>query len=56
MHNLTRDDIRNIKSTLTNQIFKQEMLHMYEQKMEQLAGHLETVKGKKSYSYLPKSV
>ena len=88
---LTRDGIRNIKSALTNQIFKQEMLHTYEQKsqsrdelvwearrairqltqemtrsicaapeieqkMEQLAGHLETVKGKKSYGYLPKSV
>lgn len=88
---LTRDGIRNIKSTLTNQIFKQEMLHTYEQKsqsrdelvrearrairqltqemtrsictaseieqkMEQLAGQLETVKGKKTYGYLPKSV
>ena len=88
---LTRDGIRNIKSVLTNQIFKQEMLHTYEQKsqsrdelvrearrairqltqemvqsictapeiaqkMEQLAGQLETVKGKKSYGYLPKSV
>ena len=88
---LTRDGIRNIKSTLTNQIFKQEMLHTYEQKsqsrdelvrearrairqltqemtrsictapeieqkMEQLAGQLETVRGKKSYGYLPKSV
>ena len=88
---LTRDGIRNIKSKLTNQIFKQEMLHTYEQKsqsrgelvrearrairkltqemaqsictepmieqkMEQLAGQLETVKGKKSYGYLPKSV
>ena len=88
---LTRDGIRNIKSTLTNQIFKQEMLHTYEQKsqsrdelvrearrtirqltqemtrsvctapeieqkMEQLAGQLETVKGKKSYGYLPESV
>ena len=88
---LTRDGIRNIKSTLTNQIFKQEMLHTYEQKsqsrdelvrearrairqltqemtrsictapeieqkVEQLAGQLETVKGKKSYGYLPKSV
>ena len=88
---LTRDGIRNIKSALTNQIFKQEMLHAYEQKsqsrdelvrearrairqltqemtrsicttpeieqkMEQLAGQLETVKGKKSYGYLPKSV
>ena len=88
---LTRDGIRKIKSTLTNQIFKQEMLHTYEQKsqsrdelaretrrairqltremaqslctvpeieqkMEQLAGQLETVKGKKSYGYLPKSV
>ena len=88
---LTRDGIKQIKSTLTNQIFKQEMLHTYEQKsqsrdelvresrwvirkltqemvrsicshpeieqkMEQLAGQLETVKGKKSYGYLPKSV
>ena len=88
---LTRDGIRNIKSALTNQIFKQEMLHTYEQKsqsrdelvretrrairrltremvqricsvpeieqkMEQLAGQLETVKGKKSYGYLPKPV
>ena len=88
---LTRDGIRKIKSTLTNQIFRQEMLHTYEQKsqsrdelvrearrairkltqemarsictepaieqkMEQLAGQLETVKGKKSYGYLPKSV
>ena len=88
---LTREGIRNIKSQLTNQIFKQEMLHTYEQKsqsrdelvrearrairrltremaqsicsapeieqmMEQLAGQLETVKGKKSYGYLPKSV
>ncbi|MGN8968463.1 MobP3 family relaxase [Intestinimonas sp. HCP28S3_D6] len=86
---LTREGIRNIKSTLTNQIFRQEMLHTYEQKsqsrdelvreahrairrlthemvqsicsvpeieqkMEQLAGQLETVKGKKSYGYLPK--
>ena len=88
---LTRDGIRNIKSGLTNQIFKQEMLHTYEQKsqsrdelvrearrairqltremaqsictapeieqkMEQLVGQLETVKGKKSYGYLPESV
>lgn len=88
---LTRDGIRNIKSALTNQIFKQEMLHTYEQKsqsrdelvrearkairkltqemaksictepaieqkMEQLARQLETVKGKKSYGYLPKSM
>ena len=88
---LTREGIRKIKSQLTNQIFKQEMLHTYkqksqsrdelvrearrairqltqemaqsictapeiEQKMEQLAGQLETVKGKKSYGYLPKSV
>ena len=86
---LTREGIRKIKSQLTNQIFKQEMLHTYEQKsqsrdelvrearrairrltremaqsicsapeigqkMEQLAGQLETVKGKKSYGYLPK--
>ena len=88
---LTREGIRNIKSKLTNQIFRQEMLYTYEQKsqsrdelvrearrairqltqemvqsicttpeieqeMEQLAGQLETVKGKKSYGYLPKSV
>ena len=88
---LTRDGIHKIKSTLTNQIFQQEMLHTYEQKsklrdelarearrairkltqemaqsictepmieqkMEQLAEQLETVKGKKSYGYLPKSV
>ena len=86
---LTREGIRNIKSTLTNQIFRQELLHTYEQKsqsrdelvwearkairkltqemarsicsvpeieqkMEQLAGQLEAVKGKKSYGYLPK--
>ena len=88
---LTREGIRKIKSQLTNQIFKQEMLHTYEQKsqsrdelvretrrvirkltqemarsicsvpeieqkIEQLAGQLETVKGKKSYGYLPKPV
>ena len=88
---LTRDGIHKIKSTLTNQIFRQEMLHTYEQKsqsrddlvrearhairkltqemarsictepaieqkLEQLAEQLETVKGKKSYGYLPKSV
>lgn len=88
---LTREGIHKIKSTLTNQIFKQEMLHTYEQKsqsrdelvrearkairkltqemaksictepaieqkMEQLARQLETVKGKKSYGYLPKSM
>ncbi len=88
---LTREGIHKIKSTLTNQIFKQEMLHTYEQKsqsrdelvrearrairkltqemdrsictepmieqkMAQLAEQLETVKGKKSFGYLPKSV
>ena len=88
---LTRDGIHKIKSTLTNQIFRQEMLHTYEQKsqsrddlvrearhairkltqemarnicnypeveklMQTLSAQLETVKGKKSYSYLPKSV
>ena len=88
---LTRDGIRKIKSTLTNQIFKQEILHTYEQKsqsrdelvwearrairrltqemarcvyaypeaeelMQTLSAQLETVKGKKSYGYLPKSV
>ena len=29
---LTKDGIRQIKSTLTNQIFRQELLHVYEQK------------------------
>ena len=88
---LTKEGIRQIKSRLMNQIFKQEMLHTYEQKsqsrdelvretrrairrltremaqsicsapeigqkMEQLATQLETVKGKRSYGYLPKSV
>ena len=40
---LTQDGIRNIKSMLTNQIFRQEMLHTYEQKSQ-------------SYGYLPKPV
>ena len=31
---LTREGIRKIKSQLTNQIFKQEMLHTYEQKSQ----------------------
>ena len=31
---LTREGIRNIKSTLTNQIFRQELLHTYEQKSQ----------------------
>ena len=88
---LTKEGIRQIKSRLMNQIFKQEMLHTHEQKsqsrdelvrearrairrltremaqsicsapeigqkMEQLATQLETVKGKRSYGYLPKSV
>ena len=88
---LTKEGIRQIKSKLMNQIFRQEMLHTYEQKsqsrdelvrearrairkltqemarnvciepaieqkMAQLAGQLESVKGKKSYGYLPKSV
>ena len=86
---LSQDGIRQIKSKLTNDIFQQEMLHLYEQKtfsrdqlvrearqamrelvqqmqtricdhpeaerlMQELALQLETVKGKKSYSYLPK--
>ena len=86
---LTRDGIRRIKSVLTNQIFRQEMLHTYEQKsqsrdelvrearramahltremtsgicdcpaaevlVQRLMVQLETVKGKKSYGYLPK--
>ena len=88
---LSKDGIRKIKSTLTNDIFKQELLHTYEQKsssrdelvrrareemkalmqemqtslgshpeaeslMMTLAAQLETVKGKKKYSYLPKAV
>jgi len=86
---LSRAGIRQIKSTLTNHIFQNEMLHLYEQKsmsrdelvhearkamlemvrtmkegicnhpdaeqlMLELAMQLETVKGKKSYGYLPK--
>ena len=88
---LTREGIQRIKSVLTNQIFRQEMLHTYEQKsqsrdelvrqarramsqltremssgicncpaaevlMQRLVVQLETVKGKKSYGYLPKPV
>ena len=88
---LSKDGIRKIKSELTNDIFRQEMLHLYEQKSEsreelvrearramlklarsmregicdhpdaerlmlKLAARLETVKGKKSYGYLPKQV
>ena len=86
---LSQDGIRQIKSKLTNDIFQQDMLHLYEQKtvsrdqlvrearqamrelvqqmqtricdppeaerlMQELALQLETVKGKKSYGYLPK--
>ena len=86
---LSQDGIRQIKSKLTNDIFQQEMLHLYEHKtvsrdqlvrevrqamrelvqqmrtricdhpgaerlMQELALQLETVKGKKSYGYLPK--
>lgn len=86
---LSQDGIRQIKSKLTNDIFQQEMLHLYEQKtvsrdqlvrearqamrelvqqmrnricdhpeaerlMQDLVLQLETVKGKKSYGYLPK--
>ena len=86
---LSQDGICQIKSKLTNDIFQQEMLHLYEQKtvsrdqlvrearqamrelvqqmrtricdhpeaerlMQELALQLETVKGKKSYGYLPK--
>ena len=88
---LTREGIRRIKSVLANQIFRQKMLHTYEQKsqsrdeivrearrairqlaqemaqdicghpeaeamMQKLSVQLETVKGKKSYGYLPKPV
>ena len=86
---LSQDGIRQIKSKLTNDIFQQEMLHLYAQKtvsrdqlvrearqamrelvqqmhnricdhpeaeqlIQELALQLETVKGKKSYGYLPK--
>ena len=86
---LSKEGIRQIKSKLTNDIFQQEMLHLYEQKtvsrdqlvrearqamrelvqqmrnricdhpeaerlMQDLVLQLETVKGKKSYGYLPK--
>lgn len=86
---LSKDGIRHIKSKLTNDIFRNEMLHLYEQKSESrdelvrqarramlelvcamqdgvcdhpdaeqlmldLAAQLGTVKGKKSYGYLPK--
>ena len=88
---LSKNGIRKIKSTLTNDIFKQEMLHTYEQKsasrdelvcrareemkalvqemqtslgsnseveslMMTLVSQLESVTGKKKYSYLPKAV
>ena len=86
---LSKEGIRQIKSKLINDIFRNEMLHLYEQKSEsrdelvrqarramlelvqtmrdsmcdhpdaerlmlELAAQLETVKGKKSYGYLPK--
>ena len=86
---LSKEGVRQIKSKLTNDIFRNEMLHLYEQKSEsrdelvrearramlelvqtmrdsmcdhpdaerlmlELAAQLETVKGKKSYGYLPK--
>ena len=86
---LSKEGIRQIKSKLTNDIFHNEMLHLYEQKTEsrdelvrqarramlelvqtmrdsmcdhpdaerlvlELAAQLGTVKGKKSYGYLPK--
>ena len=88
---LNREGIRKIKSVLTNQIFQQELLHIYEdksqsrdelvretrsamlalaQKMQnsacehpeaeqmvwELARELGSVKGKKSYGYLPKEL
>lgn len=86
---LSKEGIRQIKSRLTNDIFRDEMLHLYEQKLEsrdelvrqarramlelvqsmrdglcdhpeaeqlmqELAAGLGTVKGKKTYGYLPK--
>ena len=88
---LSKDGIEMIKSKLTNDIFREEMLHLYEQKTEardelvqearmemlelaqkmrdglcsnpraekliwELSMKLETVQGKKTYGYLPKSV
>lgn len=88
---LNQEGIRRIKSELTNDIFKNEMLHLYEQKsasrdglvretrsvmrklvrqmqnsvcnhpeveqlMQELTIQLESVKGKKSYGYLPKKL
>ena len=88
---LDRDGIRQMKSRLTNDIFQQELLHVYKQKsvsrdglvretrkvmlelsrqmretvcehtqaeqmIWRLSRQLGEVKGKKSYSYLPKSV
>ena len=87
---LSKDGIRKIKSVLTNDIFKQELLHTYEQKsasrdelvrrareemkalaqemqtslgshpeveslMMTLVTQLESVTGKKTYGYLPKT-
>ena len=87
----SKEGIRKIKSELTNDIFRQEMLHIYEQKSEsrdelvrqtrremkklsqemrrslcsypeveslmaELSQKLETVKGRKSYGYLPKNL
>ena len=86
---LSKEGVRQIKSKLTNDIFRNEMLHLYEQKSDsrdelvrearramlelvqtmrdsmcdhpdaerlvlELAAQLGTVKGKKSYGYLPK--
>ena len=88
---LSKDGIRQIRSKLTNQIFRHEMLHLYEQKtvardelvrqakdtmkqlsrqmqksicdhpeveqlMQDLSRQIQSVSGKKSYGYLPKSV
>ena len=88
---LSKEGIRQIKSRLTNDIFRDEMLHLYEQKsesrdelvrqarramlelvqamrdglcdhpeaerlMQELAAGLGTVKGKKTYGYLPKQL
>ncbi|WP_419020493.1 MobP3 family relaxase [Intestinimonas butyriciproducens] len=88
---LNKDGIRQIRSKLTNQIFRHEMLHLYEQKtvardelvrqardtmkqlsrqmqksicdhpeveqlMQDLSRQLQSVSGKKSYAYIPKSV
>ena len=51
---LSKDGIRKIKSVLTNDIFKQEMLHAYEQKSAS-RGPLEITGGPQSFNLQPRS-